>query len=103
MSPIDKDNTAKFFKEAEKLVDSNLKKATLMVEKTAKELCAVDTGTLRRSITHKFPKKHEALVGSNVKYARYVELGTPNWPSGKPFLRPALKANMKAIRKLLKK
>ncbi len=99
--PITEDNTGKFFKEVSSNVSSNLKKATLMVERDAKEFCLVDTSTLKRSITHEFPDEHTAIVGSNVEYAPFVELGTSKW-AGKPFLRPALAKNMKAIKKLLK-
>lgn len=41
----------------------------------AKALCPVDTGALRNSITHTVDGK-TAVVGSAVKYAPYVELGT---------------------------
>ncbi len=82
-------------------VSSNLKKVTLSVERDAKVFCAVLTGTLKRSITHKFIGNHEAIVGSNIEYAPHVELGTVKW-SGKPFLRPALAKNMKDIKKILK-
>lgn len=65
-------------------------------ESYAKKLCPVDTGRLRNSITHQqFDEKTE-VVGTNVEYAPYVELGHHtaggagvNYVSGKPFLRPA--------------
>lgn len=94
----------------------------LKAEGYAKKLCPVGTvestgvkgyrgGTLRNSITHQ-TDKDSAIVGSNVEYAPYVELGTgpyfeppPEWEkfetekgSGvghgyvkpRPFLRPAI-------------
>ncbi|KKM92272.1 hypothetical protein LCGC14_1220030 [marine sediment metagenome] len=98
--PISEDNTKKFFNEVSNTVDTNVKKATLMVERDAKILCPVLTGTLKRSITHAFPSPHTAIVGSNVEYAPHVELGTSKM-SPRSFLRAALAKNMRAIKKLL--
>ena len=96
-----KDNSAKFLKKVESHVSRGVVKATLLVEKTAKEMCPVDTGTLRRSITHEFLNKTTAIVGSNVIYAPHVELGTSKM-AARPFLRRALHANLKQIRKFLR-
>lgn len=98
--PIDKDNTKKYLEIAGQKVHAGLVKATLLVERDAKLLTPVDTGTLRRSITHEFHGKHKAVVGSNVEYAPHVEMGTSKW-NGKPFLRPALHKNLRKIKKLL--
>jgi HK97 gp10 family phage protein len=84
-------------------------------ESYAKQLCAVDTGLLRNSITHARAGQTAAIdsytasrggktgvyngtapaggdntvyIGSNVEYAPYVELGTHR-TAAKPFLRPA--------------
>lgn len=66
----------------------------------ARELCPVDTGRLRNSITYRlggggfsFPGMgasagKEVTVGSEVEYAAYVELGTSR-TRAQPFLRPA--------------
>lgn len=62
----------------------------LTVERKAKQLCPVRTGTLRRSITHE-AIKDGTRVGTNVEYGIYVELGSKRW-AGKPFLRPALES-----------
>lgn len=99
--PITEDNTEKFFKEVSSMVSSNLKKATALVERDAKEFCPVLTGTLERSITHEFPNEHTAIVGSNIEYAPHVELGTSK-RAAQPYLRPALKKNQKEIKNLLK-
>ena len=62
-------------------------------ESYAKKLCPVDTGRLRNSITHQQYDDSTEVIGSNVEYAPYVELGhhTQGWSfvNGKPFLRPA--------------
>ena len=62
-------------------------------ESYAKKLCPVDTGRLRNSITHQQYDEHTEVVGTNVEYAPFVELGhhtTSGKPvQAKPFLRPA--------------
>ena len=98
--PISKDNTAEFFKKVEQAASSGLKRATALVERDAKILSPVLTGTLKRSITHEFIGEHTTIVGSNVEYAPHVELGTSK-SAAQPFLRPALHKNLKEIRKLL--
>jgi len=80
-------------------------KACLMVERDAKILCPVDTGRLRSSITHEI-EGTTGKVGSNVEYAKAVEIGSED-PEFKrapqPYLRPALHKNEKAIRQMFKK
>jgi len=82
-----------------------INKACLMVERDAKILCPVDTGRLRSSITHEI-EGTTGRVGSNVEYARVVELGGIELGINRapqPYLRPALHKNEKAILKLFKK
>lgn len=95
-----KDNSAKYMLIAGQKVHRGLVKATLMVERDAKILCPVKTGTLKRSITHEFKNKNFAIVGSNIKYAPHIELGTYKM-SAQPYLRPALHKNLGAIKRLL--
>lgn len=55
---------------------------------------AVDTGQLRASITHQLGTDSAglfALVGSNLRKALWLELGTSRM-AARPFLRPALPA-----------
>lgn len=61
-----------------------MRDATLYVTRDAKVNAPVDTGRLRASITPEVRTQGETIegvVGSNVTYAPYVELGTrPHWP-----------------------
>lgn len=71
-----------------------LEQKAIQVERTAKHLCPYRSGRLRASITHGLgvdAKGLFAVVGTNVEYAPYVELGTSRM-AAQPFLRPALKA-----------
>ena len=77
-----------------------IKTACLLVERDAKKLCPVDTGRLRSSITHEI-EGMTGYVGTNVEYARAVELGIEQPPQ--PYLRPALHQNEKKILALFKK
>jgi len=61
-----------------------MRRATLLVQRDAKLNAPVDTGRLRASITPEVRphgKTVQGVVGSNVHYAPYQELGTkPHWP-----------------------
>lgn len=71
-------------------------RATVRIEGNAKRLCPVDTGRLRASIGHALDHDSRGLVGvvgTDVDYAPYVELGTSR-AGAQPFLRPALAAEV---------
>ena len=57
-------------------------------ETYAKQICPVDTGRLRNSITHAQQDLNTEVIGTNVYYAPFVELGTVR-AKARPFLRPA--------------
>lgn len=70
-------------------------------EKSAKEHVRVDTGNLRRSITHELGQ-HDALnpyvrIGTNVLYGLFQEIGT-RFMTPQPFLRPALEHIRRLVR-----
>ena len=87
----------------------------------AQDLCPVDTGLLRDSITHAYSddSSHKVvlLVGTNVEYAPYVELGhrqqpgrfvpkikkrlVRSWVPGKPYLRPAFENHTTEIERII--
>lgn len=75
-------------------VARDLQRRALQVDRAAKQLCPVDTGRLRSSITNELGQDAEGLVaviGTNVEYAPYIELGTSKM-AAQPFLLPALAA-----------
>lgn len=70
------DNTDEWEAAFEQAIARGLEEVGLAAEGHAKAICPVDTGRLRNSITHaQLDGKHEA-IGTNVEYARYVELGS---------------------------
>lgn len=67
----------------EGLLESKMKvaieQASQIVENKAKQICPVDDGTLRASITHTVTGSGDEVigkVGSNLEYAPYVHQGT---------------------------
>jgi HK97 gp10 family phage protein len=75
-------------------VAKDILRRTIQVERAAKQLCPVDTGRLRSSVTHELDQDAQGVVGiigTDVDYAPFVEFGTSR-ASAQPFLRPALGA-----------
>lgn len=62
----------------------------LQIELAAKEMCPVDTGRLRGSITtdKRYIQKFLVMVGTKVDYGPYVEFGTKKMDA-RPYLFPA--------------
>ena len=70
----------------EKAVSEELERTALKVQRTAKELVPVDTGSLRRSITVE-GNMMNFEVFANTEYAVYIEYGTsPHRIEGNPYL-----------------
>jgi len=72
-----------------------IQKACLAIESDTKRQCPVDTGRLRASYTHEVTAEEGFIVGrvgSDVRYSRYVELGTYKM-AARPHLIPAFEAN----------
>lgn len=73
----------------------------IQAEGYAKDLCPVDTGRLRNSITHTVDNDEKAAyIGTNVEYAPYVELGTSK-QKAQPFLTPAAQNHGSEYREIL--
>ena len=66
---------------------------------------AVDTGTLRRSITYQVDEnKLEGEVGSvitNPPYGAYLELGTSRMPKPRKWLQPAIDRNIGQLKQMV--
>jgi HK97 gp10 family phage protein len=66
--------------------------STLDVEARAKQVVAVRTGTLRRSIHSIFENGGlKGICGPSVEYSTYVEFGTRH-RAARPYMRPAAEA-----------
>ena len=67
-----------------------------MAESYAKGLAPVRTGNLWNSITHDSEDNgYTVVVGTNVKYAPYQELGAPNaHVPAHPYIRPAFENHL---------
>lgn len=61
----------------------------------------VDTGRLRNSITHDIEDKNTAVIGTNVKYAPYVEFGTSK-SQPYPYLKPAVNEHIREYKQIVK-
>lgn len=82
-----------------------LEEIGMLVEAEAKQRAVVDTGNLKRSITHvvnKSEKEPFATIGTSVEYAEYVEKGTSKMKA-RPFLQPAIDEGKKQITAIVQK
>lgn len=90
-------------------VVSTMRTATLMILRDAKIFAPVDTGRLRASITPSVSssaEKVEGVVGSNVHYAPYQEMGTwPVKPSGQGprYLQRSYEKNISRIMEMFER
>lgn len=95
--------------EIKRNVEHNLKFAATiiggMAEGYAKGYAPVDTGNLRNSISHiTIDNGHTVVIGTNVQYAPYQELGAPNaHVPAHPFLRPAIENHVSEYQEVLKR
>lgn len=119
------DHTDEFVEQLNIAIGRALEKVGLVVEGYAKRQCPVDTGHLRDNITHEVENK-TVVIGTNVEYAPYVELGTGIYISGgrntawsfkdmkgkrrstvgrmpKPFLLPAVTEHRGTIENIFKR
>lgn len=99
---VKQDNTKAVVDGISSAIGVALEKVGLVCEGYAQQLCPVDTGNLRGSITHQVAKSEKAVyVGTNVEYAPYVELGTSR-QQAQPYLRPAAQDHMGQYQQVLK-
>jgi len=95
------DNTNLYLARMGDAVEKALEEIGLTAESYAKMACPVDTGRLRNSITHKVDMGDKAaIIGTNVEYAPYVEMGTSK-AKAQPFLAPAAQNHTDTYRSIL--
>lgn len=85
--------------------DNAIKKAAIFAEAEAKLRSPVDTGQLRRSISHETESNEnesKARIGTNTEYAIWVELGSSK-TKAQPFLRPSIEENLDKLREIIRK
>lgn len=73
----------------------------MQAENYASLLCPVDTGRLRGSLTHAPEDKYTEVIGTNVEYAAFVELGTSR-QRAQPYLKPALINHVREYENIIK-
>lgn len=98
---VREDNREQFKHAFNKALARALEEIGLAAEGYAKRLCPVDTGRLRNSITHVTRYGAKAVyIGTNVEYARYVEMGTSRHKE-QPYLRPAAQNHVGQYRAII--
>lgn len=98
---IENDNRDAFTSGINKAIASALEEMGQVAEGYAKRKCPVDTGNLRKKITHQV-SGDKAYIGTNVAYAAYVELGTSRQKE-QPYLRPAAADHASTYQNILRK
>lgn len=93
------DNTSQIKEELDKKIARALEAVGAAAETYAKELCPVDTGHLRDSITHSVDD-NTVYLGSDVEYAPYVEFGTYK-QKPQPFMGPAMQDHLDEYKAIL--
>lgn len=93
------DNSREVLSAFEEAKARGLERIGLEAEGYAKDLCPVDTGNLRNSISH-LVDGDSAYIGTNVEYAPYVELGTVK-QKAQPYLKPAAADHAQTYRNIM--
>lgn len=97
------DNRDEFKRGMEAALATALEEIGLTAEGYAKRACPVDTGRLRNSITHIVDEDGAlAVLGTNVEYAPFVELGTRH-QKPQPYLKPAAEDHESTYRSIFRK
>lgn len=96
---LKKDNSAKALAEFKMAAERALTICAMKAERYAKDDCPVITGRLKNSITNTVTEK-EALIGTNVEYAAYVEMGTRRM-AAQPYLKPAIEKHVDEYKNII--
>ena len=77
--------------------------ASILVESKAATLAPVDTGLLRKSISHRVIDRKGypvGQIGTSVEYSAFQEFGTSKMQA-QPFLMPALNSSKASIKEII--
>lgn len=96
------DHTGDVLRALENKIPAALEACGLQAESHAKSIVPVDTGQLRNSITHTQEGDRTEVIGTNVSYAPYVELGTRR-QSAQPYLKPAVADHVDEYRQIIER
>lgn len=98
-----KTNKAAIKRASTEAITRALEEMGMKAEKYAKLIVPVDTGNLRNSITHAADVGSKTMiVGTNVEYAPYVEMGTRR-SAPHPYLEPAISEHIDEYYEVLEK
>ena len=97
---VTRSKKAEYQRKMSRIQELFLEEAGALVAGEAKTRTPVNTGRLRNSIEYRVTED-DAIIGTNVEYAPYVEYGTSRMRA-QPYLRPALDENRRRINELLK-
>ena len=88
--------------ELEPAIERALEQVGLVAEGYAKDICPVDTGRLKNSISHQVDMSDSAVViGTNVEYGVDIEMGhSKKAPNG--FLGPAVQDYMDEYQEIIR-
>lgn len=84
------DNSNTVREELERKCAEALEMIGLVAEGNVATITPVDTGRLRASISHEVDDR-TAVIGTNVEYAPFVELGTSS-QKAQPYLKPGVES-----------
>lgn len=100
---VREDNREAIAEAIDQALATALEEVGLVAKGYAKRACPVDTGRLRNSTTHIVDEGGKcAVIGTNVEYAPYVELGTRH-QKPQPYLKPAAKDHAPTYRAIMQK
>lgn len=96
------DNSDIFLNALPEQIEAALIAIGATAESHAKDICPVDTGRLRNSITFAVDmNENAAYIGTNVEYAAFVENGSSK-RKARPYLRPAATEHSEEYRELVR-
>lgn len=97
------DNTRIYVEELQIGIRRALEAVGIHIEGIATKMAPYDTGWLSEHITHAMDSPTSVIIGTNVPYGIYQEVGTSRYPGangGRGYLRPAVEDNKGKIQQM---